>query len=40
MDLLRPRLRARYDFNSDFLIEMEPYVRHYDLCSTILPDHT
>jgi hypothetical protein len=22
--------RARYDFDSDYLIEMEPYVRHYD----------
>jgi hypothetical protein len=27
--------RARYDFNSDYLIEMEPYVRHYFIyCAT------
>jgi hypothetical protein len=31
--------RARYyDFDSDYLIEMEPHVRHYDLYSATSPD--
>ncbi len=32
--------RARYyDFDPDFLIEMEPYVRHYNLYTATHPDH-
>jgi hypothetical protein len=32
--------RARYyDFDPDFLIEMEPHVRHYNLHSATTPDH-
>jgi hypothetical protein len=32
--------RARYyDFDPDFLIEMEPHVRHYNLYTTTQPDH-
>ena len=30
--------RARYDFDSDYLIEMEPHVRHYDLYCATSPD--
>jgi hypothetical protein len=32
--------RARYyDFDSDFLIELEPYVRHYNLYTATDPGH-
>jgi hypothetical protein len=30
--------RARYDFDFDYLIEMKPNVRHYDLYSATPPD--
>jgi hypothetical protein len=31
--------RARYDFDSDYLIEMEPHVRHYNLYTATSPEH-
>src|ERR1700729_1645202 len=27
-----------YDFDSDYLTEMEPHVRHYEVCSDSSPD--
>jgi hypothetical protein len=36
--LRRRRLLARHDFDSDYLIEMEPHVCHYDLYSATSPD--
>ena len=28
-----------YDFDTDYLIEMEPRVRHYDLYTATSPEH-